>query len=129
MMAAKRRTKCENQGRLKVKSRWATDAARCVWCIIADPDDPRRRLFVARRTNFCAEPDGLAFRLSDAGVVWDASQPILLGEGRYSPRILFRFCAESNSSTAQARASREWRGQFASTSSTAATDCSKSPTK
>jgi hypothetical protein len=64
------------QGRLKVKSRWATDAARCVWCIIADPDDPRRRLLVARRTNFCAEPDGLAFTLSDAGVVWDASQPI-----------------------------------------------------
>jgi len=31
---------------------------------------------VARRTNFCEEPDGLAFRLSDAGVVWDASQPI-----------------------------------------------------
>jgi len=25
------------QGRLKVKSRWATDAARCTWCIIADP--------------------------------------------------------------------------------------------
>jgi hypothetical protein len=64
------------QGRLKVKSRWATDAARCAWCIIADPDDPRRRLLVARRTNFCAEPDGLAFALSDAGVVWDASQPI-----------------------------------------------------
>jgi hypothetical protein len=64
------------QGRLKVKSRWATDVARCAWCIIADPDDPRRRLFVARRTNFCAEPDGLAFTLSDAGVVWDASQPI-----------------------------------------------------
>ncbi len=64
------------QGRLKVKSRWATDAARCVWCIIADPDDPRRRLLVARRTNFCAEPNGLAFTLSDAGVVWDASQPV-----------------------------------------------------
>jgi hypothetical protein len=64
------------QGRLKVKSRWATDAARCAWCIIADPDDPRQRLFVARRTNFCEEPNGLAFRLSDSGVVWDASEPI-----------------------------------------------------
>jgi hypothetical protein len=64
------------QGRLKVRSRWATDAARCAWCIIADPDDPRRRLFVARRTNFCQEPDGLSFRLSDGGVLWDASEPI-----------------------------------------------------
>ena len=63
------------QGRLKVKSRWAIDAARCVWCIMADPDDPRRRLFVARRTNFCAEPDGLAFRLSDAGVVLCPANP------------------------------------------------------
>ena len=64
------------QGRLKVKSRWATDVVRCNWCLITDPDNPKRRLFVAKRTNSFAEPDGLSFELSDQGVVWDADDPI-----------------------------------------------------
>lgn len=64
------------QGRLRVTSRWPTDNARSAWCIVPDPDDPRRRLFVAQRTNFCLEPDGLAFRLGDKGVDWEQSSRI-----------------------------------------------------
>src|SRR5262249_32360681 len=66
----------DRDGRLKVTSRWPTDAARCVWSIIADPDDPSRRLLAARRTNFCPEPDGLAFRLTDDGVAWEADSKV-----------------------------------------------------
>jgi len=60
------------QGRLRVTSRWPTDTVRSAWCVLPDPDDPLRRLFVAKRTNFCREPDGLAYRLGDRGVVWEA---------------------------------------------------------
>jgi hypothetical protein len=64
------------QGRLRVTSRWPTEAARSVWCIVSDPEDPSRRLFVARRTNFCAEPDGLAFRIDASGVAWETDSAI-----------------------------------------------------
>jgi hypothetical protein len=64
------------QGRLRVTSRWPTEAARCVWCLVPDPDDITRRLFVAKRTNFRREPDGLAFRLDESGVVWEAQSAI-----------------------------------------------------
>ncbi len=64
------------RGALKVASRWPTDAARCAWCLVADPDDPSRRLLVARRINFCREPDGLAFRLNENGVAWEADSEI-----------------------------------------------------
>jgi len=64
------------QGRLRVTSRWPTGDARSAWCIVPDPDDPRRRLFVAHRTNFCLEPEGLAFRLGDKGVDWEQSSRI-----------------------------------------------------
>ena len=59
------------QGVLRVSSRWQTDAARCVWTVVADPHDPGRRLFTLRRMNFCEEPRGLAFRLTGGQVVWD----------------------------------------------------------
>ncbi|MGE5192740.1 MAG: AAA family ATPase, partial [Deltaproteobacteria bacterium] len=64
------------RGGLRVTSRWPTEAARCAWCIVPDPDDPSRRLFVAKRTNFCAEPQGLAFCLDDGGVAWEAGSAV-----------------------------------------------------
>jgi hypothetical protein len=47
-----------------------------VWCVVADRDNPARRLFVARRTNSCVEPPGLAFRLHDGRVFWNDKIPI-----------------------------------------------------
>jgi hypothetical protein len=64
------------QGRLRESSRSPAGAARCVWSIVRDPDDARRRLLVARRTNFCGEPDGLAFRLDGTGVVWEGESAV-----------------------------------------------------
>jgi hypothetical protein len=72
----------DGQGRLQVRSRWPTDAARCTWCVVADPHDPARRLFVPTRMNFCVEPCGLAFHIENGQVVWepaatfDASDPV-----------------------------------------------------
>jgi len=60
----------DSRGSLRVSSRWRTEAARWVWCVVADPDDPARRMFVPRRTNYCTEPPGLAFRLERGHVVW-----------------------------------------------------------
>jgi hypothetical protein len=64
------------QGRLRESSRSPAGAARCVWSIVHDPDDARRRLLVARRTNFCGEPDGLAFRLDGSGVAWEVESAV-----------------------------------------------------
>jgi hypothetical protein len=43
---------------------------------VADPDDPQRRLFVPRRLNFCEEPAGLEFRLSQGQVAWNAASRV-----------------------------------------------------
>jgi hypothetical protein len=110
------------QGRLRVTSRWPTDRVRSAWCVLPDADDPRRRLFVARRTNFCREPDGLAYRLSDRGVAWESSSNIspvdplgqfrasdvclaeLLGDGELPASTVFRMGAELGFSPKQLRA-------------------------
>jgi hypothetical protein len=110
------------QGRLRVASRWPTDRVRSAWCVLPDPDDVRRRLFVARRTNFCLEPDGLAYRLNDRGVAWEAKSRIspvdplgqmsasdlcltdLLGEGQLPASTVFRMGAELGFTPKQLRA-------------------------
>jgi hypothetical protein len=64
------------RGSLRVTSRYRTEAARCLWAVVADPDDPARKLFVARRTNSFVEPAGMAFRLHAGRVMWNAEIPI-----------------------------------------------------
>ncbi len=64
------------EGRLRVASKWNTDGARCVWSILQDPNQPARRIFVPRRTNYGLEPQGMSFRIDKTGVVWDAGSSI-----------------------------------------------------
>ncbi len=66
----------DRRGRLEVKSRWPTDAARCAWFVAIDPADDSRRLFVPTRTNFCVEPLGLGFSIEAGRVVWDVATRI-----------------------------------------------------
>jgi|GEM_PF-3030423 len=68
--------RCDGQGALKVTSRFRTGGARCVWNVLADPDVPSRRVFVARRTNFCEEPVGLEFRLDGGRIEWNLAARI-----------------------------------------------------
>jgi len=116
------------QGRLRVTSRWRTDTVRSAWCVLPDPDDPLRRLFVAKRTNFCLEPDGLAYRLSDRGVAWEARSRIspvdplgqfrasdvcladLLGDGALPASTVYRLGGELGFSPKQLRAAGERLG-------------------
>ncbi len=110
------------QGGVRLTSRWPTDAARCVWCLVPDPGDRSRRLFVAQRTNFCREPDGLAFRLEDAGVAWEADSAIspvdplgelsgceqflreLLADGPSPAKMVYRLGAERGFNAKELRA-------------------------
>ena len=109
------------QGRLKATSRWPTESVRTAWCLVRDPDDPWRRMFVAKRTNYCREPDGLAYRLGDRGVVWEAQSQInpvdplgqfrasdvcltdLLSEGPQPASTVFRLGGELGFSPKQLR--------------------------
>ena len=102
----------DGRGRLEVKSRWPTDAARCTWFVAGDPDDDSRRLFVPTRTNFCVEPRGLCFSIESGRVVWDLAGAVdsqdplqngsasalwlshLLSEGEVPAKTVFRLGAE-----------------------------------
>lgn len=46
-------------------------AARAVWAISKDADDPERRLFLPAKLNLAKDPDGLAYRIVDGRVVWE----------------------------------------------------------
>jgi putative DNA primase/helicase len=46
-------------------------AARAVWAVTKDPDDPQRRLFLPAKLNLACDPDGLAYRIDDGRVVWE----------------------------------------------------------
>ena len=116
------------KGALRLSSRWRTDAARWVWCVVADPDDPARRIFVPWRTNYCAEPPGLAFRLEHGHVVWNPSGLIdphdplgqqtgarslldeLLREGSRPAKEIFCLGAQCGFSPRQLRAAAKWQG-------------------
>ena len=65
------RCRFDVRGVLRVTSRFPMEAARCIWCVVADPDNTARRLFVARRSNSFVEPRGLPFQLHEGRVVWD----------------------------------------------------------
>jgi hypothetical protein len=106
------KSRFDGRGRLEVKSRWPTEAARCTWFVAVDPDDDSRRLFVPTRTNFCVEPHGLGFSIESGRVVWDiaaqfdSQDPLqnlsssalwlsqLLAEGEIPSKVLFRLGAE-----------------------------------
>ncbi len=46
-------------------------AARAVWAITKDPDNPERRLFLPAKLNLAKDPDGLAYRIDDGRVAWE----------------------------------------------------------
>jgi len=46
-------------------------AARAVWAIVKDPEDPERRLFLPAKLNLARSPDGLAYRIIEGGVAWE----------------------------------------------------------
>ena len=50
-------------------------AARAVWAITKDTNDPQRRLFLPAKLNLARDPDGLAYRITDGRVEWD-SEPV-----------------------------------------------------
>ena len=49
-----------------------TAAARAAWHVTKDPDDPIRRLILPAKMNLAADPTGLAYRIEDGGVHWEA---------------------------------------------------------
>ncbi len=60
------------EGQIRQIPRPWDEAARYVWCVTRDPCDPELRRFEPKRTTFCREPTGLAFRITATGrVVWE----------------------------------------------------------
>jgi|GEM_PF-7065926 len=46
--------------------------ARCIWCVTPDPAHPGLLRLEPKRMAFCKQPEGIAFRISDAGkIVWE----------------------------------------------------------
>ena len=50
-------------------------AARAVWAIVKDPDDPQRRLLLPAKLNLAQDPDGLAYRIQEGRVAWE-TEPV-----------------------------------------------------
>jgi putative DNA primase/helicase len=59
------------RGRSSATTPELAEAARSVWTILRDPDEPRRRMLLAIKTNLCETPPGLAFTIGDRGICWE----------------------------------------------------------
>lgn len=46
-------------------------AARAVWAVAKDQNDPQRRLFLSAKLNVGEDPDGLAYRIDGGRVCWE----------------------------------------------------------
>lgn len=55
-----------------------TAAARAVWLIVSDKDDPTKRLMLQVKNNLALDPGGLAFHISQPGVVAWSTTPVAL---------------------------------------------------
>jgi hypothetical protein len=53
------------------------DAARSVWTIVRDLDEPQRRLFLPVSTNLCETPDGFGFAIRENRIDWEP-EPVSL---------------------------------------------------
>jgi hypothetical protein len=83
------------QGELVVKSKHDTEAARCQWCCLADPEDPARRLFVPTLMNYARLPKGQAFQPGELAFDWlpgevDLNDPLrnITPSGKWLKEIL-----------------------------------------
>ena len=57
-----------------------TAAARAAWLVVADKDDPSRRLMLHVKSNLARMPDGLAYRIDSKAIVGVEDVPYLLWE-------------------------------------------------
>jgi len=128
----------DSRGRLVIKSRWPTDAARCAWFVAVDPNDDSRRLFVPTRTNFCVEPTGMGFWIDAGRVVWDTAARIdfqdplenlsgaalwlsqVLAEGEIPAKVIYSLGAECGYTPDMLRYAGKKIGARAATGSAAA---------
>jgi putative DNA primase/helicase len=51
------------------------NAARAVWCVVLDPENENRRLFLPAKHNLTEDKTGMAYTITDGRVVWE-SDPI-----------------------------------------------------
>ena len=56
------------------------DAARSVWMIVRDIDEPERRLLLPVNTHLCETPDGFGFTIRDNRIDWEAEPVSLTAE-------------------------------------------------
>ncbi len=54
-----------------------SNASRAAWCVIADPNNPDRRLMLRVKNNLSADKTGMAFTIKDGRVVWEL-EPVKL---------------------------------------------------
>jgi hypothetical protein len=71
-----RNVKVTKQGELRDTSRKEDGIARCIWCVTPDPSHPGLLRLEPKRMAFCKKPQGIAFRITDAGqVAWEPLPP------------------------------------------------------
>ncbi len=71
-----RNVKVSKQGEIRDTSRREDGIARCIWCVTPDPSHPGLMRLEPKRMAFCKKPQGIAFRITDAGrVAWEPLPP------------------------------------------------------
>lgn len=84
-------------------------AARAVWQICRDIDDENRRLMLPAKMNLCPEPNGMAYKIVDGCIHWEAS-PVEMTADDFLQREAAQ-ATESQSSKSVRNEAAEWLRQ------------------
>jgi hypothetical protein len=68
------------RGEFVTRPIYPDDAARCVWSIHADPDEPGRQFFLPKRMTFATPQPGMAYRISEGRIAWEPLPDLSLPE-------------------------------------------------
>jgi hypothetical protein len=83
-----------------------TAAARAVWSVVKDPNDQQRRLFLPAKFNLGPEPDGMAYRIKEGRVEWEADPVKMHADEAFAAEA-----AATNSRGDQRRNAEAWLKQ------------------
>jgi hypothetical protein len=116
------KTSRNTHGAWVTRPAYSDDPARCVWSIHADPDDPRRKLFLPTRMTFATPQPGMAFRIEEGRIAWEPLPDLavrehdetvawlwnILQEGELRGKVVEKLAGEFGISRKMLRRAREF---------------------
>lgn len=82
-------------------------AARSVWVVVKDLDDPKRRMMLPVKMNLCEEPAGLAYQITEDHIAWE-SEPVKMTGDEFLSKEADQARKPTDSDGSELQRAKEW---------------------